>query len=501
MTTTLAPAPARARTLRAAVYLRISDDKLGNAEGVEDQRPACLAIVDAEGWEFVPDVDGDCFIDNDISAFTGKRRPAYERLMSRLAAGDIDVVIARHPERLHRTPSELEEWIVLQEKMGAQVRTVKEGLWNLSTPGDRLVARILGAVAASESDHKRDRIRDKMNINAAAGKWHGPLRVYGYSGVRNADGTHTITVVEDEAAVIREAARRVLSGEPIVAVTRDLNSRGIKGMKGGPLTHQAIRRVLLSARIAGWREHTPGRQQEDRAPWAGGEFAGKGSWPAIVERSDVERLRRMLGDPGRQHGPQGRTYVLSGGLAVCGRCGGNLRGKPGRYGRNYVCPSPSSTSNGKGCGGVSIGADKLEAAVLFAVREAHASGRFTVAVQAHAADTGADEAWAAVTQLRADIEALGAEHGAGRIPLAVFLAALDPMTARLDAAERDLARRHETESRALLVGGLDEFDARWAADEAAGELSRMRARLRAALVEVRVNPAGEGKRITPVWRA
>jgi site-specific DNA recombinase len=480
------------RTARAAVYVRISDDKGGQGLGVERQREDALALVEREGWALV-----DVFEDNDISAFSGKARPGYLALVEAISGGRVDVVVAWHPDRLHRAPRELEDWIDLLDRTGATVATVKAGRYDLGTPSGRQIARILGAVARGESEHKRDRIRRAMVQNAERGLVQGPTRTYGLDGTRRrADGSRDWVIVEDEAAVIREAADRVLAGEAMHAIMCDLNARGVPAPKGGRWSVQSLKNILISPRVAGWREHKPGRDRDEPTAFGGGEFTARAEWPAILDRVLVERLRRILGDPARRRGPNGRTYLLSGGLGKCAECGGNLAGQATGGGRRaYRC-----SVAGGGCGRVMIGADGLEAFVIEAVREAHTSGRFDAEVRDAGADNGADEAWALVAELRAELDDNAADKAARRITREQFLTLNDATLA-------SLAGRQEREASALLAGGLAEFDRAWALDEAAGDLSRMRARLSAALVSVTVSRAVPGRnrfdpaRVTPEWRA
>lgn len=503
-TSTLTRATARVaatRPLRVAVYVRISDDKAGDAHGVTKQRALNLARAEREGWVIVPDGDRDVFEDNSISAYSGKRRPAYERLLAAIEAGLVDVVLAWAPDRLHRHPRELETFIDLIVAHGVEVKTITAGDWDLSTEEGQLTARQLGSIARYESAVKSRRARAEVERRAAAGLVHGQTRTYGLSCERV--GRERVWQIEEaEAAVIREAAERVLAGESALSITRDLNRREIPSPKGGIWRPQSLRVILISARVAGWREHRAGRGRSEAAAYGGGEFTAPAEWPAILDRPTVERLRRRLADPSRQRGPSGRTYLLSGGLARCAACGANLAGQMNSGRREYRC-----SVSGGGCGNVQIGADGIEEYVVEAVRAAHANGLFDEEVRDAGADSGASEAWALAEHLRAEVEQLSADKGSGLITRAEWLAQREPLLARLAAAETDLARRQEVEQTALLAGGLAEFDRAWAEDKAAGNLSRMRARLAAALGEVRVAKAVKGRnrfdadRISfPEWR-
>lgn len=105
MTTSLPKASRRAVAdqPRAAVYCRMSSDPTGRALGVERQREDCHAVAARHGWHVV----GTC-TDNDVSAYSGKPRPQYATLVATVTAGEVDAVVAWDPDRLHRSPAELE---------------------------------------------------------------------------------------------------------------------------------------------------------------------------------------------------------------------------------------------------------------------------------------------------------------------------------------------------------------------------------------------------------
>lgn len=320
---------------KAAVYVRISEDREGGGLGVKRQEADCRALAAQAGWG----VAG-VYVDNDLSAYNGKPRPAYRRLLADLQAGSVDAVLAWHPDRLHRAPAELEEFIAICDAHAVEVRTVKAGELDLGTASGRMVARILGDVARHESEHKAERIRRKHEELAEAGKLAGGgTRPFGFEADR-------VTVRESEAELVREAARRILAGDSVRGVCADWNRRGVASVTGARWQQSVLRAMLMSGRIAGWREHR-------------GVLVAPAAWPAIVERATVDRLRLLLGDPARRTTtPDARHYLLSGGSLRCGLCGGALRARPRvDHVRRYVCPSGPMY---EGCGGIAILAEPLE---------------------------------------------------------------------------------------------------------------------------------------------
>ena len=98
-----APTTAPSAAIKCAMYLRQSLDKTGEALAISRQRDACLALVAEKDWEPVE------YADNDISASTGKPRPAYTQLLADIESGAIGAVVCRDLDRLHRRPVELED--------------------------------------------------------------------------------------------------------------------------------------------------------------------------------------------------------------------------------------------------------------------------------------------------------------------------------------------------------------------------------------------------------
>ena len=115
----------------------------------------------------------------------------------------------------------------------------------------------------------------------------------------------------------------------------DWNERGVKTVGGGTWQGSMIRRVLMSPRIAGLKEHR-------------GEIVGVATWPAIIDRAAHDRLVGLLGDESRRPANYGRQRVHPlAGIPYCGSCGGPLvtylQPRQGRgYGRrkdeSRVCP-------------------------------------------------------------------------------------------------------------------------------------------------------------------
>lgn len=287
-------------TRPAAIYVRISQDRGGARLGVERQEKECRALAKRLGWNVV-----EIYCDNDLSAFSGRRRPDYERMLADIEARKITAVIAWHPDRLHRRAAELERYISACETHGIENQTVTAGMWDLSTPSGRMVARQLGAVAAYESEHKSERVKAARVQNAKQGKYHGGVRCYGYAK----DGT---TVIADEAAEIASACKAIAGGASLREIVRDMNARKVPTATGkvGGWTSQQLRLMLMSPRIAGYSTHK-------------GVIVGTAAWPAIVDDATWRTVEAILSNPARRTntGITGAAKWLGSGTYICGGCG------------------------------------------------------------------------------------------------------------------------------------------------------------------------------------
>lgn len=322
-----------------AIYTRISQDRTGDELGVTRQLTDCRAEVARRGW-----VVAEEYVDDDVSAYTGKARPEYERMLRDIEDGLRDAVIVWHLDRLHRRPVELERFVETCTRANLKDVVTLHGDVDLAKGDGLLVARIMGAVAANESDSKRRRIARKSLEIAESGRPHtGGTRPFGYQDDR-------VTIRESEAVVIRDVAERVLAGEALKAIANSLEADGVKTVGGKPWRAITLRNFLLAPRNWGMRVHR-------------GEVIGKATWPGILTPEQGERLRLLLTDPKRRTNRTARRYLLSG-MLRCGLCGLPLSSNPKNGTRRYAClPGPGR----RNCGRIVIAAEKLEAFVADAV--------------------------------------------------------------------------------------------------------------------------------------
>jgi site-specific DNA recombinase len=269
------------------------------------------------GWDVVH-----IFKDEGRSGYSDEFRPGFEDMLKFLSTGDAQVLIARHHDRLTRNAEDFDRLMKICGKSNIKI--------SLYTGGFMETGR-----AWYESAIRSQRVKDAVERNARAGKrTGGGSRPFGYKIIRHdlgEDGKRRYRIIGEEiepaeAEAIKEAASRVLRGESIRSIAFDFNDRGIKPVGGGRWMGSTLRRVLVSARIAGLREHN-------------GEVVGDAAWPAIIDRASHDRLVGLLDDPSRRRENFGRPRVHPlVGLVYCASCGGKMTTAIApRQGRGYGC--------------------------------------------------------------------------------------------------------------------------------------------------------------------
>ncbi len=458
------------------MYARISDDRTGEGLGVARQVRDCHKLAEERGWVVVGE-----YVDNDLSAYRGKRRPRYEAMMDDLRAGGFDAIVAYHQDRLTRTPPEFEAFLTACEHAGMTHFATVTGYADLQHGDSVMVARIFAAVAANESDAKSRRVRRKNDERAERGLPHlSGQRPFGY----DRDGT---TVREDEAVVIRTLAVRFLAGESLTSLTAWLQESGIKTATGMcDWRTPTLRNLLKSPRIAGLREHR-------------GEVVGRGVWPAIISLSQHRQITARLNDPTRKTIRTPRRYALSG-LVRCGLCGAKMVSAPDSGRRRYGCRSGPDFG---GCGKVYVAANALDELIARGVLLRLDGPEMAAALSARHADDDEHQTLSAALQADdAQLEELATAYADQLITMAEWRVAARRIGTRRASTEKALARLAQHDVLDGLVGNGSALRNEWATLN----LTRQAAIIAAVVDRVVIQPAARASnrldihRVQPVWR-
>jgi DNA invertase Pin-like site-specific DNA recombinase len=470
----------------AAIYVRLSRsrDQDKATESLDGQAAPCLQLAADKGWTFLEPL----YVDDDRSAYSGRRRPAYERLLSDVRAGKVQAIVAWAADRLTRTPVENEAIIVLAEQYRVQLATVT-GPVDLGTPAGRMHFRQLGIIARFESEHRGDRVAAWHDRVAARGGWHGGPRPFGY---RYAEGGG-LELDEAEAEEIRQAAKDILTGASLWSIARAWRDKDIvRPTSGKPFTVTQLDNLLRSERLAGVRVHRGARYPA--------------AWPGILSGEQHEALTAVLDNRGRQ-ARRPRRLLLSG-ILRCGHCGTVMRGAPIVGRRGHREPGYRCDEQAGGCGRTHRLAKPIDDFITKAVLVALATPELRERLEQQQTDQAARDLSAAINADRARLDGLRDQLADGVIDPPDFAHAKRRIEERMRLAGEELARISGRGALAGLPGDYEALVETW--ESLGDDLDRQRRIIAAVVAELVCKPVGRGVRFSPeqadrhlaiTWRA
>lgn len=318
--------------MRAALYARYSTDNQSEAS-VADQLRLCRGFAERLGAHVVRE-----FSDAAISGSSMGNRPGVRALMAAARAGEVDVVIAEHTDRLSREGGDT--WAIYKDlkALGVQYRTVNQG--EIST----IHVGLSGTMSELMIEEIGRKTKRGLQGVVEAGRSGGGL-TYGYRKKLAYDAAGEplrglLEIDEDQAQVVRRIFREYAAGASPLAIAAALNAEAVAGPRGGTWNASTIagnvargvgvlhNELYVGVRVWGRRTFV-----KDRATGArrGRTAAGQ------PIRQDVPELRILdqgLWDAARARhaqvstGPMGegvkgrrRPKRFLQGLIVCGLCG------------------------------------------------------------------------------------------------------------------------------------------------------------------------------------
>ncbi|MBD8056873.1 recombinase family protein [Rhodococcus ruber] len=308
--------------MRAVIYCRVSSDTSGRGRSVQEQELECRRVCERNGWTVA-----EVLIDNDMGASRwskGDNRPAYQRLPDVLQPGD--VLVYWEPSRTGR---DLRTYVDLRDLCADRgvLWSYSGHLLDPSKGEDRFRTGLDALLAEKEAEQVRERVLRAHRANVDAGKAHGRIP-YGYKAVRDIDTGKIIDRIPhpEQAPIVQEIVKRMLDGESLWAITRDLNNRGVPTATGGKWRASIVTLMLKRPTYIGMRTHK-------------GKITGKGNWEGIIDPEDFERVQVIISDPRRRTNPGPEPKHLLSGIAVCGICGAKMHRLKNNGYPAYACSS------------------------------------------------------------------------------------------------------------------------------------------------------------------
>lgn len=340
---------------RAAIYLRISQDRHMTGDAIRRQQDDNLYTCSYNGWEVVA-----TYTDQSRSAFSGAERPEFDRMVRDFRAGKFDVIVAWKLDRLVRRVGTLTDMVreVQGERPedGLRICTGDCGLLDLTRPDGRYLATLFANNAELESARKGERERRANLQHALEGNpRRASQRCYGYTRERE--------VVEDEAALVRACYKAYTSGHAMNAILRALNGdetsvaypalkTALTGLKEPQTwTRTRLKYMLINPKYAGFVAYvsepaSPDAKRKQRARIVADHVLRdengapvRGNWEPIIDEATWFKAAELAKARSKGEQPNWRKHVGSG-IYRCGVCGKPLYVCDGSYRcseRGHVC--------------------------------------------------------------------------------------------------------------------------------------------------------------------
>ncbi len=231
------------RRLRCAIYTRKSSDEgLDQAfNSLDAQREAGEAYIRSqasEGWRAIPTR----YDDGGYSGGT-MERPALQRLLADVDAGQIDVIIVYKIDRLTRSLADFARIVETFDTHATSFVSVTQAFNTTSSMG-RLTLNVLLSFAQFEREVTGERIRDKIAASKAKGMWMGGVPSLGYD--LPLPGSRTLQVNEAEAAQVRRIFTRYLDLGSVHRLQQELAEAGIVSKRRTTAQGKVVGGVVLS---------------------------------------------------------------------------------------------------------------------------------------------------------------------------------------------------------------------------------------------------------------
>lgn len=143
------------------MYLRISQDRAGDGTSIDRQRADCLKLAESRGWTVTEE-----FVDRDVSAYSAKPRPQFEAMVTAIEAGEIDALLAYHPDRLMRRPIDLERLVHACTVAGTRRIATVAGDTNLGDGDGLAMLRMLAPCSRHTGPIRRRDVSDARTTSA-----------------------------------------------------------------------------------------------------------------------------------------------------------------------------------------------------------------------------------------------------------------------------------------------------------------------------------------------
>lgn len=307
--------------ISVAYYARVSTEKDEQLNSLDNQRRYYEDFIRANpNWTFAGG-----YVDEGITGTSVAKREQFLKMIEDAKNGDFDLIITKEISRFARNTLDSIKYTRELLRHGVGVYFQNDNI-NTFDKDAELRLTIMSSIAQDEVRKLSERTRFGFKRAQENSVLLGQNNLYGYNKVNG-----QLEIVEAEARVVREVFERYVAGDlGLRAIANDLDSRGILGKQGKPLTYSTLYGMIRNPKYKGcyagrryatrdYRDGRTYRLNEDK--WIVHEDARV---PAIVPEALWEEANRLLARRGqtmKQHAQASQNRYAYSGKLICAKHG------------------------------------------------------------------------------------------------------------------------------------------------------------------------------------
>jgi len=226
---------------RVAAYCRVSTLMASQETSIEGQQRHFERL-------FSQDPEWECagiFLETGVTGTKAEVRPELQRLLAQCRAGRIDLVLTKSISRFARNTQDCLALVRELNGLGVHLFFEKENI-HTGRMESELMLSILACLAADESRSISDNMKWGARKRFQAGTYRGGRVPFGYAREGN-----ELSVVPDEACVVRRVFVAAALGDGATAIADSLNAQRIPAPRGGRWWPSTVRKMLGNPVYAG----------------------------------------------------------------------------------------------------------------------------------------------------------------------------------------------------------------------------------------------------------
>lgn len=324
-------------SIKVAIYIRVSTHWQIDKESLPVQRSDlisyCKLILNTENYVI--------FEDPGYSA-KNTDRPDFQKMMARVRTGEFTHILVWKIDRISRNLLDFAAMYQELKELGVTFVSKNEQ-FDTSTAIGEAMLKIILVFAELERHMTSERVTAAMLSRATNGKWNGGKVPFGYKYDKD---SQEFIIDEAEARVVKLMYDLYDEQRSLLAVSKELNSRGYRSRKGAAWSPVTVGNIMRNPFYIGTLRYN--YRDESSVTFS---FKPEAEWimfeehhPQIVTHEQWQRVVSTMksqrrGQPG--HGKsynRGNVHIFAG-LVTCGYCGSLMRATKDRVRSDGFRPS------------------------------------------------------------------------------------------------------------------------------------------------------------------